>query len=178
MELLFCRLCRRWKSHDAFYRAIGTRSGRRTECAACNLAYKAARYQANPYPARQRTQDWRRDNPERFAATRARFIATGGKALADRRSHLKRKFGLTVEEYDAMLEEQGGGCVLCGHPGYAEIALHVDHDHATGRVRGLLCVCCNNGLGQFRENPELLRAAARYVETHGASPDGGARGRR
>ena len=140
------------------------RDGHRNDCKACNLAAKAQRYRTNPEPARQRTQRWRTENPEKYAATQAAFRASGGKRRADRKSHLKRKFGLTVEQYDAMLANQAGGCGICGKPLRSDISLHVDHDHETGRIRGLLCFTCNNALGDFEDDPVLLRAATAYVE--------------
>ncbi len=85
------------------------------------------------------------------------------KKLVDRRSHLRRKFGLTPQQYDEMLVDQGGGCAICGKRPRPDISLHIDHDHKTGRIRSLLCFTCNNGLGQFREDIDLLFAAATYV---------------
>lgn len=93
-------------------------------------------------------------------------MSSGGKKVADRRSHLKRKYGMTIEEYDAMLEAQGGGCFLCGRAPREDISLHVDHDHSTGMVRGILCFCCNNALADFREDPALLAKAAAYLSWH------------
>ena len=61
-----------------------------------------------------------------------------------------------------MLAEQGGVCAICK----VAPAAHVDHDHATGAVRALLCFNCNGGLGQFKDDPDLLRAAADYVRFH------------
>jgi hypothetical protein len=55
-------------------------------------------------------------------------------------------------------------CGICGQPPSARISLHVDHDHRTGRVPGLLCFKHNNALGDFDDDPDLLRAALRYVE--------------
>jgi hypothetical protein len=65
-------------------------------------------------------------------------------------------------EADEMLKDQGGSCAICR----AAPAAHVDHDHETGAVRALLCFNCNGGLGQFRDDPAVLRAAADYVERH------------
>jgi hypothetical protein len=77
-------------------------------------------------------------------------------------------------EADVMLEAQRGLCAICR----AAPAVHVDHDHATDAVRELLCFNCNGGLGQFRDDPAVLRAAADYVERHrerqhGAQPSAG-----
>ncbi|OMQ16050.1 hypothetical protein A7K94_0205190 [Modestobacter sp. VKM Ac-2676] len=90
--------------------------------------------------------------------TRASKAAYGG----ERTYHLKRRYGITAEQPEAMLVAQNGLCALCGEAP----AVHVDHDHSTGAVRDLLCFNCNGGLGQFRDDPDLLRAAAEYVERH------------
>ena len=80
----------------------------------------------------------------------------------ERTYHLRRRYGITAEDADAMLERQEGLCAICR----AAPAAHVDHDHETGAVRALLCFNCNGGLGQFRDDPDVLRAAAEYVEHH------------
>jgi hypothetical protein len=81
---------------------------------------------------------------------------------ARRRENLRR-FGLGVEDYDAMLMHQDGGCAICRRPPDPSRRLAVDHCHATGRVRGLLCGTCNTALGQMRDDPELLRRAIEYL---------------
>lgn len=76
-----------------------------------------------------------------------------------------RGHGLTQAQYDAMYAAQGGVCAICGtdnwHPWSTP---SIDHDHATGEVRGLLCGSCNAGLGHFRDDPERMRRAALYIE--------------
>ena len=81
------------------------------------------------------------------------------------------QYGITPEEYRAMLAAQGGLCAVCGDeppPGgiKASSRLHVDHDHATGKVRALLCTRCNRGIGYMRDRPDLLRLAAEYIERY------------
>jgi len=81
---------------------------------------------------------------------------------------LQRTYGLTVEQYDQMLEQQGGVCGICGVPpnhirNHGKALLCVDHQHTTQRVRGLLCHTCNVGLGLFADTSEWLRRAAEYV---------------
>jgi hypothetical protein len=77
---------------------------------------------------------------------------------------LKRKYGITIAEYDRMFEEQNGVCAICGEPRPEERTLHIDHDHQTGVIRGLLCFRCNNALGDFREEYELFQRAADYLD--------------
>lgn len=80
------------------------------------------------------------------------------------RAKLKRDFGLTEADYDRMLTEQRGKCAICKRTEpNGRGRWHIDHDHITGRVRGLLCNGCNAGLGHFRDDPAILRAAARYL---------------
>lgn len=79
------------------------------------------------------------------------------------RSHL-RLYGLTKADFRALLVKQGGVCAICEQPDTtAKGILSVDHDHATGQVRGLLCHRCNVGLGHFQDDPTLLTRAAVYV---------------
>lgn len=97
----------------------------------------------------QAMREWAKKNPEKVAYTE-RKRAVG-------------RYGLTVERYDAMLAEQGGVCAICHEKCKSGRRLSVDHEHDTGRVRGLLCGNCNQGLGRFRDSPELFMAALKYL---------------
>ena len=77
----------------------------------------------------------------------------------------ERTYGITIEEYMAMTEQQQNLCALCGGPPQKK-ALAVDHDHDTGRVRELLCLKCNAGLGSFNDDLKVLRKAVAYLEKH------------
>ncbi|MDQ3982066.1 MAG: endonuclease VII domain-containing protein [Actinomycetota bacterium] len=81
-----------------------------------------------------------------------------------RKYHLRRRYGLTPAEFDALVAEQGFLCPIC----LKRPAVDVDHDHRTGRVRGILCEKCNGGLGQFRDNPKTIKSAIDYLERHSA----------
>ncbi len=76
-----------------------------------------------------------------------------------------KDYGMTPEQYKALEASQDGRCAIC-HSGSAE-TLHIDHDHETGVVRGLLCNSCNVGLGHFKDSHELLAAALEYLKWHG-----------
>ena len=161
-----CKKCGIGKPLDDFYRMAGMRDGHRNECKACNLAEKSERHRRNPAPARERVKAWQAANPERVRARAAQYKASGRKAASDRRSYLKRKYGVTPEWYDEVLAAQGGGCDICGKPPRDDISLHVDHDHESGALRGLLCFSCNNLLGDVRDDGALLSRAAAYLDRH------------
>jgi len=77
-----------------------------------------------------------------------------------RESHLRRRYGIGQVAFDELLAAQEGRCAICG----AADPEHLDHDHRTGWVRGILCFNCNGGLGQFRDSPELLAGAITYLK--------------
>lgn len=92
-------------------------------------------------------------------------LRDGRAAASSRKSYMKREWGLGLEEYHRMLADQGGCCGICG--GFdpkGRGRFIVDHDHKTGKVRGLLCNDCNLGLGKLGDNVELLRRAVAYLE--------------
>nr|WP_127356620.1 endonuclease VII domain-containing protein [Actinacidiphila soli] len=88
------------------------------------------------------------------------------RATQGRADYLKRQYGLTEAERDAMVAGQFGICRIC----LAASAEHVDHDHETGRVRGVLCFSCNAALGQFKDRPDVIRRAAAYLEGNAWKP--------
>ena len=88
-----------------------------------------------------------------------------------RKSNLKFKYGISLEEYDRMFESQEGKCAVCGKPETQNwrgsvVRLSVDHDHKSDKVRELLCHNCNSLLGLSNENPELLKKTISYLEKH------------
>lgn len=80
-----------------------------------------------------------------------------------RKTQLKRKYGLTIEEYNQMAQEHDHSCAICRRACKTGRQLAVDHCHKTGTIRGLLCQSCNIGLGRFDDNPALLDAAKAYL---------------
>jgi hypothetical protein len=82
--------------------------------------------------------------------------------------HIWHTYGITKEQYDAMLAEQDGKCAIC-RGGNGGQRFHVDHNHLTAVVRGLLCFHCNQGLGSFRDDANFLRLAIDYLEKETAA---------
>lgn len=85
-----------------------------------------------------------------------------------RNGGLKHRFGITSADYYEMLKEQKSVCAICGEKDENR-NLHVDHDHETGEVRGLLCKQCNHGLGNFRDNKQYLNSAIEYLDKNSPS---------
>lgn len=155
-----CKECRQLKPVSEFYANPGGKDGRRPECKACTSARRQLWYEANKEREIARVRAWQRANPVRYADSQRRYREAGRRN--HRAEHLRRKF-LTLDEYERMLEQQGGGCAICGDPPNEKISLHIDHDHGTGEIRGLLCVRCNNAIALLRESPDIMRRAIRYV---------------
>jgi hypothetical protein len=108
--------------------------------------YMRDRYHSDPDRHISAMSAWRKANPERY-----------------RDQYLRANFWISVADYDALLQRQGGVCAICKTP--PKRLLSVDHDHDTGAVRGLLCSTCNSGLGHFKDDPLRMRSAAEYIES-------------
>jgi len=107
-----------------------------------------------------RKAQWQKHHARRLIALRAYHEQCPKWKVRDR--YLRRQYGISVFQYNEMARAQGYVCTLCGS---APTRLSTDHDHATGRVRGLLCWRCNRGLQVFRDNPTVLAAAAEYLRS-------------
>lgn len=112
---------------------------------------------------RVRAAAWAKANPDKVRAKSARYHASHPEVFRNRR--LRRNFGITLAEYEHMIVAQNGVCAICRKPCKTGRRLAVDHDHDTGKVRGLLCAGCNIGIGQMNEDPMRLRVAADYLES-------------
>lgn len=147
-----CRTCGEERPLSDFHVSRNRHDGRDVVCRFCRRTERAARYRRDPEGAQRRTREWNERNPERVAEYQRR--------------HRLRKLGVAYEDdqFDRLLVEQDGRCAICGtdEPG-GRGGFHVDHDHETGQVRGLLCDLCNRGLGYFADDVERLLAAVDYL---------------
>jgi hypothetical protein len=82
----------------------------------------------------------------------------------NRCGQLKAKYGITLADKEAMFAAQGNACAICKTTKFGKRSAHTDHCHESGKVRGILCARCNRGLAYFRDNPEIFRVAANYLE--------------
>lgn len=139
--MITCKACGEHKPPEEFHRQSSAKTGRQPVCRPCAIAAVI---------------QWQRENPDRLHAKQ-------------RKSDLKRRYGITVERYDELLAAQGGACAICkkthtrhGSRG-TPIPLVVDHCHETGAIRGLLCHTCNRGIGYLGDTLEGLLRARSYL---------------
>lgn len=146
-----CCTCKIEKSESEYYRCRGKKDGRAACCKDCADNYN------NLYRAK---------NPEKVRAHKRQSAKRRYTTEKSRASTLRCVYGMTSLDYQRLLDKQGGVCAICGRTGTdaTRTALSVDHNHSTGKIRGLLCGPCNRALGMLQDSPELLRKAAAYVE--------------
>lgn len=142
-----CSTCYRSLPLSEFYRNQYGAEGRQSCCKRCQC---------------KKSKTWRKAHPEKVKATTAAWESRNKNRRKD--TCLRRAHGLTLEGYTALFMSQDGLCAICRAAPTKEY-FDVDHDHKTGAVRGLLCNGCNQGLGHFRDRPDLLKAAADYLQT-------------
>ena len=131
-------------------------------------------------PPRERSEynrKYKDEHPEKVAAQHRKYYAKHAekrikyarKYYADHPEEvasyrLMRQYGIDVPEWNELFASQGGCCAICGtQQPIGRANWHTDHDHKTGAVRGILCRGCNHGVGNFRDDPELLSAAIEYL---------------
>ncbi len=115
---------------------------------------------------------WNIENRERHNANWRSYYANNADSRRDReRARTIAKYGITRADYEAMLAKQCGVCAICQREERCRLkiggvlrSLAIDHDHDTGKVRGLLCASCNRGIARFGDDPIALRRAAEYLE--------------
>lgn len=161
-----CRKCGVSKPLSEFHKAAGMHDGHRNECKDCWRRIQQDAYLRNRDKRIRAVQEWKRRNPTKYAEQKRRYqqdpVYREKKRVSDRAGYLRRKYGLSVSDYEFLAASQGGVCAVCGKADQS--GLHIDHAHDSRRIRGLLCGKCNKAIGLFDERPELFAEAARYLE--------------
>lgn len=137
-----CKTCKTLKPIEKFYRAKDNKDGLQGSCKACR---------------NQKIEESRKIYQHR---------EPGGYRRVRQDISLRRRYGITVDEYEAMLKQQRGVCAICLQECTSGKSLAVDHCHKTGKVRGLLCAACNVSLGKFKDSTALLESAIKYLKEH------------
>ena len=155
----WCPLCQATKSTLDFTTSPARPDGRGNWCRKCQRTkgkeYRLKRPQAkittDSKQSRQRELAWKKRDPKGFK-------------IAHRRYYLKSEYGLTPEHLRALLKTQYGKCPICKRPLKTLTRYHIDHDHQTQNIRGILCVKCNLLLGYGNDNPTILQSAISYLK--------------
>lgn len=149
-----CKKCGEEKLAAEFSTRASAKDGLQSWCRACTSAANRAHAKANPDRAQKRREKWRAENPDHWGD-------------AGRWSHIMRAYGLTKDEYETMLRDQDGNCASCGDL-FTETP-HVDHSHATKKVRALLCRACNVSFGLLQEDPTRIERLVAYARLHASA---------
>ncbi len=153
-----CPTCKKRKLASEFHRSKTSSDGRQGYCSSCSC---------------DRFRKWRSDNLEKAnASLRERKKKPEIKVrinVAQRKYNREisrfKRYGLTKNDYLALIEKQESKCVIClGNFDWDNNPAYIDHDHITGIVRGLLCSSCNKGLGHFYDDPASLSRAIEYLK--------------
>lgn len=169
-----CIICLLDNSLSNFSKDKSRKDGLNPRCKTCIRSAKLEFWQKNKdrVNAKRRSEYWRDPIASRAKKNNARNAEKDNarqkryrkeKPLKFKRYALKRDFGIELEEYEKMLQHQNGACKICKYSN-GNKKLAVDHDHKTGKIRGLLCQSCNLGLGHFKDDQELLQLASLYLE--------------
>lgn len=149
-----CTKCKKeyLATREYFFRHVRQKDGLNSWCKKCCGQYTKI--------YRSQHREYRKNYNKKYELTsRAKIIR--------RNCMLKSRFGITLEQYDKMFEEQNGNCAICGLPELMK-RLAVDHNHETGKVRALLCNRCNLLVGQIENNYELIDGILGYLQERGA----------
>lgn len=146
-----CKVCKRKLSIEKFREAKGCVDGHRGDCIVCQNKRSNEHYWNNSQEILIKERENRIADPDVYRAKK-----------------LKKLYGITLDQYNKVFEQQGGVCKVCGRPETATRNdklkhLAVDHNHNTGRVRGLLCAGCNTALGYLSENPVVIKSLLDYI---------------
>lgn len=165
MTMRACTVCKVEKPLTEFHKG-------RYHCKVCRCAKAKAYYGANAEAVKARARGWYHANIDQARARHRQHRKDNPKAHL--KSHYKLRYGLTTEDVQAQVAAQGGNCAICIRSlvDIPERHVHVDHDHNTGAVRGVLCHWCNVRLGGIEANPGWLEAALAYKASGGVWQEG------
>ncbi len=143
-----CACCKQEKAITAFHKVKSRPDGCHPYCKACRKKHDGERYKRDGEKIRARNKKWQEETPH------------------CKRAYWLKQYGISPEEWGKMFEFQGGRCAICGiHQSELSRALAVDHDHVTGKVRGLLCLRCNVGMGHFGDDEDLIKLVLQYLQS-------------
>jgi len=135
-----CSKCLITKPTTNFYAQKGCLHGKSSWCKDCSRVYDKEKNKSSEYKLHKKNYE------------------------------LQKLYGITIKDYNSMLEQQNNKCKLCENSFQQNKKIHVDHCHNTGKIRGLLCVSCNRGLGYLKDDKDLLLKAVKYLKRESYKP--------
>src|SRR3990167_6199459 len=162
---LFMKLCTKCsvvKPIEMFCKSKSTRDGLQWRCKSCSKEYARAYNAKFPGNCTARLKIWRSENREKNRATKKAWRNKNKEKV--RHWKKKRKYGISLIGTNELLVMQGGLCAICGKD--IKNNFHIDHDHLSKKVRGLLCPGCNIGIGHLKESIPVLNGAIAYIQKH------------
>ena len=175
-----CIKCKLVKNIDSFSKDSNKKDGLMGRCRVCISLYQKQWTTANKEHVKNKNAEWHELNRKRANAVRRKYyISNKEKILKKNRQKyaenpnyfkdidLKKVYGITLEQYDQMLNTQNHACAICKkHKNEFAKALAVDHCHDTGKVRGLLCTNCNRALGNLKDSIDSAINAVAYLKAY------------
>lgn len=160
MEKKTCTKCKLEKPLSEFHKDKSEKDGYTFRCKDCRNNYYNQYYLNNPEKAVEKNKKQKEN--------RKNFYKSEKGVESSRKAHLKRMYGITLDDYNKILKDQNYCCAICEgfetHDKHGVLA--VDHNHTTGEVRGLLCYKCNTGLGSYNDDINLFNKAIKYLEKY------------
>jgi hypothetical protein len=149
-----CTKCSNQKPLSEYNKNKKRKDGLSAWCKSCTKLSSAKWYKINANKVIARSRQWALSNQEK-------------KKLNSRKSHLKRKYNMSLEDEKKLIDNQKNKCAICNIEMITEQSkFHIDHCHNSGKVRGVLCNSCNTGLGMFKDSQEYLKSAVKYLKKH------------
>lgn len=146
-----CSKCKIEKPHSEFFKKATGRDSLTASCKDCHYLKRKRYFESEK-------------GREVHRLSNAKYHRTERGQVMRRKHHLKRNYGITLEQFAALIEKQKGLCDCCGDVLGEPKQTHVDHDHETGEIRGVVCGPCNRTIGHSLESTERLDRAIRYLE--------------
>lgn len=159
-----CTKCSEQKPNSEFSKNNTRKTGRNSYCKSCHKEYVAKHYQENKETYLEKADNWKTANPQKRKDVANKYTKNNPEKL--RNNFLKNKYGITLEEFNDKQSLQQHKCTICGNKFKNTKDAHMDHCHATGKIRDILCSACNKGLGYFRDSVPNILAAAQYLIKH------------
>jgi len=157
-----CSKCGQIKPETEFYKSKTLNDGLSPWCKECHKKSAREWHKVHPEKSKTNKTEYRKNHREQERERSGKWYKNNPDKA--RNGHLKRRYGIDQPTYLTLLASQGGKCAICGTAESGGHGVwHIDHDHETGKIRGLLCHGCNTALGGFGDNPDRLLAAVDYL---------------